>query len=80
MNAIQIKKMLHNIKADYIGMGRKSVKQDNIIIDTIMHLYYVIDWLDWEECKWLFIHYIETGILDFPEAQKMARRRLKAIA
>ena len=39
MNAIQIKKMLHNIKADYIGMGRKSVKQDNIIIDTIMHLY-----------------------------------------
>lgn len=45
-----------------------------------MHLYYVIDWLDWEECKWLFIHYIETGILDFPEAQKMARRRLEAIA
>jgi hypothetical protein len=46
MNAIQTKKMLHNIEADYIGMGRKSVKQDNIIIDTIMHLYYVTDWLD----------------------------------
>lgn len=74
MNTKEIEKMLHNIEADYIGMGRKSVKQDNIII----HLYCVTDWLDWEECKWLFINYIEKGILDFPTAQKMARERLAA--
>lgn len=78
MNTTEITKILHNIKADYIGMGRKSVKQDDIIIDTIIHLYCVTDWLDWEECKWLFINYIEKGILDFPTAQKMARRRLTA--
>lgn len=78
MNTKEIEKMLHNIHVDYLGMGRKWNQQDMIIIDTIMHLYYVTDWLDWEECKYLFIHYIETGILDFPEAQKMARRRLTA--
>ena len=76
MNTIQIEKMLHNIETDYIGMGRKSVEQDNIIIDTIMHLYCVTDWMDWEECKYLFMYYIKTGILNFPEARKMARRRL----
>lgn len=76
MNTREIEKMLNNIEADYIGMGRKSVEQDNIIIDTIMHLYCVTDWLDWEECKWLFINYIEKGILDFPEAHKMAYKRL----
>lgn len=78
MNTREIEKMLHNIEADYTGMGRKSVEQDNIIIDTIMHLYCVIDWLDWEECKWLFMNYIEKGILDFPEAHKMALKRLEA--
>lgn len=78
MNAREIAKMLHNIEADYIGMGRKSVKQDDIIIDTIMNLYCVTDWLDWEECKFLFMDYIKHGSLNFPEAQKMARRRLTA--
>lgn len=76
MSAKEIKKMLHIIEADYIGMGRKSVDQDNIIIDTIMHLYCIADWLDWEECKWLFMNYIEKGILDFQEARKMAYKRL----
>jgi hypothetical protein len=78
MNTREIEKMLHNIHVDYLAMGRKWNQQDMIIIDTIMHLYYVTDWLDWEECKYLFMHYIETGILDFPEAQKMARKRLTA--
>ena len=78
MNTREIEKMLHNIHADYLGMGRKSVEQDNIIIDTIMHLYCVTDWIDWEECKYLFMYYIETGILNFPEARKMARKRLTA--
>ena len=80
MNTTEITKMLHNIKTDYVGMGRRINPQDDIIINTIIHLYCITDWLDWEECKWLFMTYIEKGILDFPTAQKMARKRLEKIA
>lgn len=80
MNTREIEKMLHNIEADYIGMGRKSVEQDNIIIGAIIHLYCVTDWMDWEECKWLFVNYIEKGILNFPKAHKIALKRLEKIA
>lgn len=76
MNTTEIRKMLCDIRADYVSKGRKSSEQDDIIINAIMHLYCVTYWMDWEECKWLFVNYIETGILDFPAAQKMARKRM----
>lgn len=75
MNERQIKAMLDNMEKDYIGMGRMSVQQDKIIIEAIMRIYSVTDWLDWEECKYLFSEYIERGILDFPTAKKMAMER-----
>lgn len=75
MNERQINTMLNNMENDYIGMGRMSVQQDKIIIETIMRIYSVTDWLDWEECKYLFSEYVENGILDFPTAKKMAMER-----
>lgn len=75
MNERQINTMLNNMENDYIGMGRMSVQQDKIIIETIMRIYSVTDWLDWEECKYLFSEYVEKGILDFPTAKKMAMER-----
>ena len=75
MNERQINIMLNNMENDYIGMGRMSVQQDKIIIETIMRIYSVTDWLDWEECKYLFSEYVEKGILDFPTAKKMAMER-----
>ena len=79
MNTVQIKKTLISIRADYIGMGRKNSTQDCIIIDTIMRLYYETDWLDAEECIFLFKNYVRKGVLDFPEAKRMAmQRRLRS--
>ena len=75
MNERQINTMLNNMENDYIEMGRMSVQQDKIIIETIMRIYSVTDWLDWEECKYLFSEYVEKGILDFPTAKKMAMER-----
>lgn len=75
MNERQINTMLNNMEKDYVGMGRMSVQQDKIIIETIMRIYNVTDWLDWEECKYLFSNYVEKGILDFPTAKAMAMKR-----
>lgn len=80
MNAIQIKKMLKNIKADFIGEGRPWHLNDETILNTIMQVYYQTDIIDWEECKWLFVNYLQKGILDFPKATQMARKRLQKLA
>lgn len=76
MNAIQIRNMLLNIKADFIGEGRPWHLNDETILNTIMQVYYQTDCIDWEECKWLFVNYLQKGILDFPKATQMARKRL----
>ena len=78
MNAVKIRKMLENIKADYVGMGRHWHPNDDSIIELLMSLYYQTEWLDWEEVKWLFVNYLDHGILDFPQAKKMAHKRLCA--
>ncbi len=75
MNTIQITKMCNNIYADYKGMGRSPKAEDNTILNTIMHLYNVTE-LDWEEVKWLWITYLDTGILGIAEAIEMARIRI----
>lgn len=76
MNAIQIRNMLLNIKADFIGEGRPWHLNDETILNTIMQVYYQTDCIDWEECKWLFVNYLQKGVLDFPKATQMARKRL----
>ena len=76
MNAIQIRNMLLNIKADFIGEGRPWHLNDETILNTIMQVYYQTDIIDWEECRWLFVNYLQKGVLDFPKATQMARQRL----
>lgn len=78
MNAMQIRKMLLNIKADFIGMGRNWHNNDNSMMELLMQIYYQTEIIDWEEVKWLFITYLKKGILDFPTAKKMATKRLSA--
>ncbi len=75
MNYIQIKEMLENIKADYIGMGRPWKDGEDVIIDLLLRVYLKHADIDYEEIKWLFMHYMETGELNFPAAVKMARQR-----
>ena len=78
MNAVKIKKMLENIKADYVGMGRHWHENDDSIMELLVALYYQTEWLDWEEIQWLFVNYLENGILDFSQAERMAHKRLCA--
>ena len=78
MNAMQIRKMLLNIKADFIGMGRNWHNNDDSVMELLMQIYYQTEIIDWEEVKWLFIAYLEKGILDFPTAKKMAIKRISA--
>lgn len=78
MNAMQIRKMLLNIKADFIGMGRNWHNNDDSVMELLMQIYYQTKIIDWEEVKWLFITYLEKGILDFPTAKKMATKRISA--
>lgn len=78
MNAMQIRKMLLNIKADFIGMGRNWHNNDDSVMELLMQIYYQTEIIDWEEIKWLFITYLQKGILDFPTAKKMAIKRISA--
>ena len=63
MNAIQIRKMLNN---------------NDSVIELLMQIYYQTEVIDWEEIKWLFITYLQKGILDFPTATQMAIKRISA--
>ena len=75
MNYVQIEKMLENIKFDYIGMARSWTEFDENVRSLIMRMYLQTPELDWQEVKWLFVNYLETGVLNFPAAVKMARQR-----
>ena len=76
MNAVEIRKMLNNIKADFIGMGRPWHENDDSVIELLMSIYYQTAEIGWEEIKWLFVNYLQTGILNFPEAKRMAQVRI----
>ena len=76
MNAVEIRKMLNNIKADFIGMGRPWYDNDDSVIELLMSVYYQTTEIDREEVKWLFINYLQKGIIDFPEAKRMAQVRI----
>lgn len=76
MNGMQIEKMLKNIKADFIAMGRSWHKNDDSIIELLIAVYYQTIEIDWEEIQWLFVNYLQRGILDFPTAKAMGMRRI----
>ena len=75
MNGVETNKMLLNILADYEGMGRKYPFEDRAIIDCLMKFYYTNNVIDWQEIKWLFMSYLQFGVLDFQTAEIMAYRR-----
>lgn len=75
MNTLQIEKMLESIKDDYIKIARPWTEFDENVRHLIMLMYLQTPELDWEEIKWLFVNYLETGELNFPAAVKMARQR-----
>lgn len=74
MNYLQIKAMCINIERDFHGMGRETKLKDGVILDTILGLYNTTE-IDWEEVKWLWMKYLETGNLYFSDAVKMAKSR-----
>lgn len=49
MNAMQIRKMMLNIKADFVGMGRSLHNNDDSVIEFLMQIYYQTDYIDLQE-------------------------------
>ena len=76
MNTSKIITMCKNIYADYVGMGREKANEDKHILATIMYMYNNTE-IDWEEVKWLWMQYLEKGILDFSTAIFVARERIR---
>ena len=76
MNTVEIRKMLNNIKVDFIGMGRPWHENDDSVIELLKSVYYQTAEIDCVEIKWLFINYLQKGIIDFPTAKKMAQIRI----
>ena len=76
MNTTEIRKMLNNIKADFIGMGRPWHKNDDSVIELLVSVYCQTVEIDWEEVNWLFTNYLQKGIIDFPTAKRMALKRI----
>ena len=81
MTTTQIINAMENIRKDYIGMGRADSddikKNDALILNTIIRIYNYNDYLDFEEIKWLWTQYMETGNLCFSDAVEMARLRVE---
>lgn len=75
MNTPQIIAMCKEIYRDFTGAGRKKNDYDGQILSVIMYMYNHTE-IDWEEVKWLWIHYLHTGNLDFPTAIQNARERI----
>ena len=76
MNMVQIQKMLINVYRDYIGIGRRQNEMDKNVLSFLMQEY-AQTCMDWEEIQWLWIQYLEKGVLDIPEAMKRAKLRIE---
>ena len=59
-----------------IQVGRPWHENDDSVIELLMSIYYQTAEIDWEEIKWLFINYLQKGIIDYPKAKKMAQIRI----
>ena len=75
MNTQQISKMCNEIYRDFTGMGREKQDYDREILSLIIYMYNHTE-IDWEEVKWLWIGYLQTGTLDFQTAIRNARERI----
>ena len=70
MNAIEIKTMMCEM-AD-----KPLTTNDNSVMECILQVYCQTIEIDHEEIRFLWENYLKKGILDFPTAMKMARKRI----
>lgn len=76
MNAMEIKTMMQKIANNYTNAGRPWNANDNSVMECIMQVYYQTTEIDHEEIRFLWKNYLKKGILDFPTALQMARKRI----
>ena len=70
MNAIEIKTMM-------CEMADKTLTtNDTVVMDYIMQVYCQTAEIDHEEIRFLWGNYLKNGLLDFPTALQMARKRI----
>ena len=70
MNAMEIKTMMCEM-AD-----KPLTTNDNSVMECILQIYCQTVEIDHEEVRFLWENYLQKGILDFPSAMKMARKRI----
>ena len=75
MNTPQINNMCKEIYRDFTGTGRKQQDYDKQMLAIIIYMYNHTE-IDWEEVRWLWIQYLQTGVLDFHTAIQNARERI----
>ena len=70
MNAMEIKTMMCEM-AD-----KPLTTNDNSVMECILQVYCQTAEIDHEEIRFLWENYLKKGILDFPTALQMARKRI----
>lgn len=70
MNTMEIKTMMQEMAY------RPLTANDNSVMECIMQVYCQTAEIDHEEIRFLWENYLQKGILDFPTAMKMARKRI----
>lgn len=73
MSTIQIIEMCREISRNYVG---RESRYDADILNIIISLYNRVSEIDWEEVRWLWVRYMETGNLYFSDAITMAKNRI----
>lgn len=76
MNTIEIKNMMQEMANNYTYTGRPWNANDNSVMECIIQVYCQTTEIDHEEVSYLWGNYLKKGILDFPTAMKMARKRI----
>lgn len=77
MSMLEIKIMMQEIAEHYTFVkGRKWNANDKTVMECIMQVYCQTAEIDHEEIRFLWENYLQKGILDFPTAMKMARKRI----
>ena len=70
MNVMEIKTMMCEM-AD-----KPLTTNDNSVMECILQVYCQTVEIDHEEIRFLWENYLQKGILDFPTALQMARKRI----
>ena len=76
MSMLEIKIMMQEIANNYTYAGRPWNANDNSVMECILQVYCQTAEIDHEEVRFLWENYLQKGILDFPSAMKMARKRI----